>query len=372
MKKNRILAIEYIRGISMLGVIGIHTGSQYLSNPASNMHLIALFEILTRFSVPIFFFISAFGLFYNIDLSEKFSYKNFMTKRFKTVLIPYLVWSFLYITHYTILYHDTSLLSIPTLIKFLFFGFASYQLYFLVILLWFYALMPVWIYMIRHMNAVRMVMLLLFQLAFDYYSSFIMNPYSIENPVIKALFEYRLNYWVLHYIFIFLFGGYLAIHYDKFEIYMSRHYNSICSFFIASLSSLVIYYYYLIYEQSYSLEAAINTAHQLCPAGIFYTIGASLFFFTLFSNTKFPVLVHSILAILGKHSYFAYLFHPFAITYLAMVLTWQGKIMTAPIAIMFYFSVTIISIAAAALFRKIGTFCPLINSLLIGIYPKNK
>ena len=58
MQKQRIPAIEYIRGISMLGVIGIHTGSQYLSNPASNIHLVAMFEIFTRFSVPIFFFIS--------------------------------------------------------------------------------------------------------------------------------------------------------------------------------------------------------------------------------------------------------------------------------------------------------------------------
>ena len=32
MKKPRLAAIEYIRGISMLGVIGIHVGSQYLDN----------------------------------------------------------------------------------------------------------------------------------------------------------------------------------------------------------------------------------------------------------------------------------------------------------------------------------------------------
>ena len=53
-KKPRLPAIEYIRGISMMGVIGIHVGSQYIGNPASNEHLTALFEIFTRFSVPIF------------------------------------------------------------------------------------------------------------------------------------------------------------------------------------------------------------------------------------------------------------------------------------------------------------------------------
>lgn len=39
----------------MLGVVGIHVGSQYLmNNPTPNLQLLALYEIVTRFSVPIF------------------------------------------------------------------------------------------------------------------------------------------------------------------------------------------------------------------------------------------------------------------------------------------------------------------------------
>jgi peptidoglycan/LPS O-acetylase OafA/YrhL len=39
-RKPRLAAIEYIRGISMMGVIGIHVGSQYLSNTAANVELV--------------------------------------------------------------------------------------------------------------------------------------------------------------------------------------------------------------------------------------------------------------------------------------------------------------------------------------------
>ena len=127
MKKPRLPAIEYIRGISMLGVIGIHVGSQYLSNTAANIHLIALFEIASRFSVPIFFFISAFGLFYNLDLAQPFDYKAFMKRRFRTVLIPYIVWSFFYLLHDSLLYH-TGFPSLLSLVSLLFFGNAKYQL----------------------------------------------------------------------------------------------------------------------------------------------------------------------------------------------------------------------------------------------------
>jgi len=372
MQKQRIPAIEYIRGISMLGVIGIHTGSQYLSNPVTNIHLIALFEILTRFSVPIFFFISAFGLFYNLDLKKDFNYKNFLQRRFKTVLIPYISWSAFYILHYTLLYHDGSLLSLPTILKYLFFGLACYQLYFLVIMLWFYLFMPLWIYMVKRMNRLYLVLLLAFQIAFDYYSSFVLNAYGIENPVLNALFVYRLNYWVLHYIFIFILGGYLAVHYSAFQQFMQKRRLAICLFFWASLASLLAYYYDLVFDKGYNAESAINTAHQLSPAGIIYTIGASIFLFTIFSYNKYPNWVHALLSCLGRHSYFAYLFHPVIITYLAFFLAWQNKLMTAGTTIFFYFTVIILSTLMAMVFRKLGQNAPLLNILTIGVYPKNK
>lgn len=369
MIKKRIAAIEYIRGISMLGVIGIHTGSQYLSNQFNNIHLVALFEIVTRFSVPIFFFISAFGLFYNLNLYEKFNYANFMSRRFKTVLIPYLSWSFLYLLHYTLTYGDYSLWSISMLSRYLFFGLSSYQLYFLVILLWFYALMPIWIFMVKHMTRSRLGALLILQILFDYYSSYILAP-NFNSASLNLLIEYRLNYWVAHYLFIFILGGYVAVHYEQFSVFLKKYFLQIKVCFYLSLLSLLTYYYYLVYTKNYSAESAINTAHQLSPAGIFYTIGASLFFFAVFSFAKIPSSAHSLLSVLGVHSYFIYLFHPFAIHYLSLFIASQGKLMTAPITIIFYFSITIISLAAALIIRRTGRPFPLINILLTGIYPK--
>ena len=372
MKKPRLAAIEYIRGISMLGVIGIHVGSQYLSNTAANIHLVALFEIASRFSVPIFFFISAFGLFYNMDLRERFDYKNFMKRRFKTVLIPYIAWSSFYIIHYTVLFHDTSLLNLKSLAFKFFFGDASYQLYFLVILLWFYLLMPLWIAMVRRANLRLLALLLVFQLVFDYVSSYMLNPYGIQQPLLKALLVYRLNYWVLHYVFIFMLGGWLAVHMEGFHAFMQRCRLSICLFFWASMAALLGYYYYLLFQTGYTPVEAVNTAHQLSPAGIFYTIGASLFFFTIFTYQQFPHWLNPILSALGRHSYFAYLVHPVAITYITLVMQAKGMLMTAPVALCFYFAVTLLAIGAAALCRRLGTALPIINILTIGVYPTRK
>ena len=122
-------------------------GSAYSEIPAANMHIIALMEILTRFSVPIFFFISAFGLFYNLDLQEKFHYASFLRRRFRVVLIPYLFWSFSYLLLDSI-FHQSPFPDGITILYILFFGTAKYHIYFLVILLWFYVGMPLWIAML--------------------------------------------------------------------------------------------------------------------------------------------------------------------------------------------------------------------------------
>ena len=46
--------ITYMRGLCMLGVIGIHVGSYALQNPFVNLQLISVLEILSRFAVPAF------------------------------------------------------------------------------------------------------------------------------------------------------------------------------------------------------------------------------------------------------------------------------------------------------------------------------
>jgi len=372
-KKPRLPAIEYIRGISMMGVIGIHVGSQYIGNPVSNVHLTALFEIFTRFSVPIFFFISAFGLFYNLDM-ENWSYSQFLKKRWKTVLIPYLVWSVFYLLHDNWLYGS----GLPSPLYFcgiLFFGVAKYQLYFLVLLLWFYLLMPLWVKMVKKMDMLWLIFLLGLQVMFDYWSSFSeplnLFVYSLpDDSLLKPFFMYRLNYWVMHYIFIFVLGGWLAVHISEFQSFMKKRRTLVTCGFFLSMVSLLGYYYYLIGPKGYTQLEAINTAHQLCPAGIAYTICASLFFFTIFTYNNYPEWLRNLLHLLGKHSYFAYLVHPFFIGYLALAIQKSGHLMTAGIALGFYCIVLLLSVTSAAIMRKAGEALPLINALTIGVYKK--
>lgn len=347
MKKPYLESIEYIRGISMLGVVAIHTGSQYLLNPTPNIELVALFEVVSRFSVPIFFFISAFGLFYRINLAERFEYGKFLRRRLKAVLIPYLIWSTLYLVHDN-WYHGWQLLpDFDYGAEIYFFGLAKYHLYFLVILIWFYLLMPLWIWIIKRITPQKMILLLAAQILFDYWSSYCAG--MSEN----LFFKWRLNWLVLHYVFIFILGGILGVKSEKFFLWCSEQKKIISATFLITLTTLLGYFYYLIRVEGFSAEAAVNTAHQLSPPGIFYTIAVSIFFFMLFENLKFSAPIKNFLSLLGKNSYFVYLAHPFAINYLSLCFGKLGLIMNAPNTLIFYVLTVAMTLSANFLIKQL-------------------
>ncbi|MBR4153290.1 MAG: acyltransferase [Selenomonadaceae bacterium] len=352
MKKPYLKSIEYIRGLAMLGVVAIHTGSQYLLNPTPNIHLVALFEIVSRFSVPIFFFISAFGLFYRMNLAEPFDYGKFLRRRFKAVLIPYLIWSTLYIVHDNWFNGWQLFPEADYAAEIYFFGLAKYHLYFLVILIWFYLLMPLWIYLVKRMTPTRLILLLAAQIVFDCWSSYCVG--TTENLFMK----WRLNWLVLHYVFIFILGGVLGVHSQKFFAWCSEQKKFVGATFLITLTILLGWFYLLIYVRNYSPLDAVNTAHQLSPPGIFYTIAASIFFFTLFQFGKFPAPIRKLLSLLGKNSYFVYLAHPFAIHYLAIGLGKLGLIMTAPNALIFYVVTIAVTLGVKVSFQKFSLKVP--------------
>ncbi len=356
MKKPYLNSIEYIRGVSMLGVVAIHIGAQYLQNPTPNVNLIAILEIASRFSVPIFFFISAFGLFYKIDLNAPFDYGKFLRRRFKAVLLPYLIWSVLYIVHDNFFYGS----GIPApgyAAEILFFGLAKYQLYFLVILIWFYLLMPLWIKIIKNLTPLKFAAIFFLQIGFNYFSSYSAELFQFTNSlpddsILKMFLQWRLNYLVLHYVFIFLLGGILAVHSQKFFEWLKENKKIVSAGFLSALTVHLGYFYFLVYVEKYNLMAAVNTAHQLSPTGFIYTIVTSIFLFMLFECVEFNKIFRAGLSVLGKNSYFIYLFHPLAIIYLDLTLKNFGQIMTASNTIILYVLTVLISLVASLIWNR--------------------
>ena len=366
--KKRILAITAMRGMGALGVIGIHVGGMYLDNPTPNLWLVALYDEASRYAVPIFFFLSAFGLFYKMDLNEKFDYMGMLRRRLKAVLLPYVAWSFFYLWHTSFCYNAP----FPTdkLPEILIFGLAKYHIYFLVILIWFYLLMPLWVKIVKNLTARYLAVLLFLQIAVNYFFCYNSNVYLFqmslpEGSWAQLALMHRLNYWVLFYFFIFLLGAYLAQRFEEFMQTLREKYVSITIFFIISLGAQIGHFFYLTGNGRTALEATF-TAHQLSPFGVVYTIAACLFFFWLFTYKLTKGRMYSAVMTIGKHSYFIYLIHPLFLTIASLKFSATGTVVTGSLSIAVYMIALTMSLISAIIFQKIAEKASILGLLVIG------
>ncbi|KYZ76992.1 hypothetical protein AXX12_02285 [Anaerosporomusa subterranea] len=369
---QRIVAIEHIRGLAMLGVIGIHTGAWSLSNPDVNIHLFALFEIVSRFSVPIFFFITAFGIFYQPDQRSE-GLTSIPFSRIRAVFIPYLSWSLLYMASYTFFYDDTTIWQLPKLSEYLLFGLASYQLYFLVILLVFLLCLPLlWLLAVwlaaRPLS--RLTGLLILQILFNAYSSYSFKP-TVSDYWLKLLIEYRLNYWLLHYLWIFMLGAVFALRHLQWQDELKQWQATVRGCFWGSLTLMLGSYYFVVLGLGFSLERAAFTIHQLSPMGVIYTGAAALYLSQVLANPQ-PPAVTQLLNILAKHSFFIYLVHPFVMSGLSEVVTNYQLVMTVPISLLFFSATVVISLILSYAVLRLSQQFPAVSLLLTGKVPRQR
>lgn len=276
--------IDNLRGICMLGVIGIHIGSLALA--PNNFTLYLFLEILSRYSVPSFFFISGYGLACTdkgLLSGSRLNYIDFMKKRLRGAGLPYLSWSLFYMLYFWLILPPGFVSWNPLHVAYvLFFGLGCYHLYFMVILLWFYASYPLWRQLLRiiiHQNIPFMLVLLfVFQLAFNWWTTHPGLNTADWSVLAKNFFDYRLNYLPLHYLLIFISGGLAACYWQKFIALLRRYSAIVCLIFAASVVWDVQSCYEAVTVKGYTLIDLANTYHQLSPQGLCYTVGSLLFF----------------------------------------------------------------------------------------------
>ena len=276
--------IDNLRGICMLGVIVIHIGSLALA--PNNFTLYLLLEILSRYSVPSFFFISGYGLACTdkgLLSGSRLNYIDFMKKRLRGAGLPYLSWSLFYMLYFWLILPPGFVSWNPLHVAYvLFFGLGCYHLYFMVILLWFYASYPLWRRLLRiiiHQSIPFMLVLLfIFQLAFNWWTTHPGLNTAGWSVLAKNFFDYRLNYLPLHYLLIFISGGLAACYWEKFIALLHKYSAMVCVIFAASVSWDVQSCYEAVTVKGYTLIDLANTYHQLSPQGLCYTVGSLLFF----------------------------------------------------------------------------------------------
>lgn len=372
--------IDNLRGICMLGVIGIHIGSLALA--PDNFTLYLLLEILSRYSVPSFFFISGYGLACTdkgLLSGSRLNYIDFMKKRLRGAGLPYLSWSLFYMLYFWLILPPGFVSWNPLHVAYvLFFGLGCYHLYFMVILLWFYASYPLWHRLLRiiiHQSIPFMLVLLfIFQLAFNWWTTHPGLNTAGWSVLAKNFFDYRLNYLPLHYLLIFISGGLAACYWQKFIALLRRYSAMVCIIFAASVAWDVQSCYEAVTVKGYTLIDLANTYHQLSPQGLCYTIGSLLFFCLALDWLERKAQSEGFLAkpfykaisILSAYSMLIYFVHPLLLDWLSSAYNHFGIIMTVKKVALSYVLLVLASLALSILLTKIFAKCSTAKLLFTG------
>ena len=372
--------IDNLRGICMLGVIGIHIGSLALA--PNNFTLYLLLEILSRYSVPSFFFISGYGLACTdkgLLNGSRLNYIDFMKKRLRGAGLPYLSWSLFYMLYFWLILPPGFVSWNPLHVAYvLFFGLGCYHLYFMVILLWFYASYPLWRQLLRiiiHQSIPFMLVLLfIFQLAFNWWTTHPGLNTAGWSVIAKNFFDYRLNYLPLHYLLIFMSGGLAACYWEKFIALLRRYSAMVCIIFAASVAWDVQSCYEAVTVKGYTLIDLANTYHQLSPQGLCYTVGSLLFFCLALdwlerkaqSEGSLANLLYKAISILSAYSMLIYFVHPLLLDWLSSAYNHFGIIMTVKKVALSYVLLVLGSLALSILLTKAFEKCSTAKLLFTG------
>ncbi len=372
--------IDNLRGICMLGVIGIHIGSLALA--PNNFTLYLLLEILSRYSVPSFFFISGYGLACTdkgLLSGSRLNYIDFMKKRLRGAGLPYLSWSLFYMLYFWLILPPGFVSWNPLHVAYvLFFGLGCYHLYFMVILLWFYASYPLWRQLLRiiiHQSIPFMLVLLfIFQLAFNWWTTHPGLNTAGWSVLAKNFFDYRLNYLPLHYLLIFMSGSLAACYWQKFIALLRKYSTMVCVIFAASVAWDVQSCYEAVTVKGYTLIDLANTYHQLSPQGLCYTVGSLLFFCLTLdwlerkaqSEGSLANILYKAISILSAYSMLIYFVHPLLLDWLSSAYNHFGIIMTVKKVALSYVLLVLGSLALSILLTKAFEKCSTAKLLFTG------
>ena len=149
--KRKITEVSVFEFFLCMFVILIHLLSEGINVfPKWSVLSIVFFTVtkLTTFAVPAFIFTSALKLFYKFS-ERKFTYAPFLLDRIRKIYLPYIIMVVIYYIIFVYAFHIYEFNPV-SLIKYILNGDLSAQFYFVVLIMQFYLLMPLWILLSKH------------------------------------------------------------------------------------------------------------------------------------------------------------------------------------------------------------------------------
>lgn len=249
-------------------VIFIHVSSVPVLklNAYSWQHLM-VFIPWKLFGVAVYGFIFLSGLKLFLSGTDSFSAGKFYRRRFVKILIPYVIWIVVYYLYYVDQEYYPFQLS--QLLEYLLTGEVASQFYFIVILIQFYGLMPLWVKIFPRVRPVFLLAGSLVITVLCYY----------ELPGILGFFgvdDFRYNDRLFtSYLFFWTAGCCAGMRYDAFTDFVRRRKIPIVLLFAAlAVAEIAVFYQTLTQTAFFRWDILLHYAY--CTLAILLTFLLSL------------------------------------------------------------------------------------------------
>jgi surface polysaccharide O-acyltransferase-like enzyme len=319
-RKVRIEEIQLLRGIAFLAVVLQHTIGHYDYQPDVQVAdgVAMTFLLLgAKFAVPLFLFITGLVLFYNYE--GELHYLDFVRKRVKDIIVPYLIWSLVYVLYF----HELGggvWASVRQLVHVAFTGKASYHLWYVVMVFQFYLLFPLFRTglraVARRVKTYRMGLICLALVGAMYLfltscvSTFAQWMGPLHIPVFTSLFTTYADRNFVYFFYYFVLGAVAGLYIDRWR-------NFVRNYQVVTVGAFLIVFAYFVYKITSRFQLAptfkinFNDTFLIQPkmALLLILFLPVLYLASMNASAHLQGRAKKAIEALGNYSYGAYLIH---------------------------------------------------------------
>jgi peptidoglycan/LPS O-acetylase OafA/YrhL len=278
--RPHIYELDPLRATTALVVVAVHilAFTVYLNQSALSAQIQNAFVTSFHYTREMFIFVTAFAL-VHVYYGKPFSSTRFWKRRALGVLLPYCVWSFIYLLLSQSQRSPGSFTK--TLIIDIVSGQASYQLYYILLSLQFYILFPLFLPFVGFIKkypwktlAISFILEVLL-LYVDYQT--LQRNAGANSPFWQCIAAYQYCL-VFTYQFYFILGALAAIYLQQIRSFLQLYGWWTLPGFLASLLALWVHFFI---QVLYNKEPVDYATSVLQPIMTFYSLAVIAFFFWL-------------------------------------------------------------------------------------------
>lgn len=294
-KREKIIEMDMLRAICAIAVVIIHTSGYTLINSVkgSTSYNVSLsLNQITRFSVPLFLFLSGLGL--GISYKRDESYFKFIKKRVFKIIPPYILWGILYLILIQKNYDYRNWGEL-----FLKGDKVFYHLYYIPLIMTLYIIFPIFYPLFKRIKGV--VFCLLISLGATYFGHY----YNIPDLTLDIFSKRNAIFWNVYFV-----SG----------VYISRKVNNLIrrtkTHKVKIMIILIICVICLIGESFIGLKSGKSLDYSttfIRPSVMIYSYIIVLYVFS--KNYSRKSIGVKILKEISKSSFSIYLIHPMVLYY---------------------------------------------------------